>query len=103
MSYARYIDALEEDLSCVGLRGAGELIDQRRLAGPVGADQRDQATFVHGEVDVIRDDERAEALRKSFDAQQGRAQRRGSRRFGRKRSRQPTPAEESDDDKKRDR
>ena len=56
-----------------GCSGAGELVDQRRLAGPIGADQRDEAAFVHAEADVVGDGERAEAFRQAFDAQQGRA------------------------------
>ena len=37
----------------VGLQGAGELVNQRRLAGPVGANEGDEAAFVHAEADVV--------------------------------------------------
>src|SRR5499433_3155703 len=63
----------EKDLSFVGLDHAGDQIDQRGLAGAVRPDQRVALARWEIELDVARDDERAEAL-----VQAARRQRRGA-------------------------
>ena len=60
------VKAGEIDSPRVGLQDAGDEVDQRRLAGPVGADQRDEPALIDAEAHVVGDGERAEALGEPF-------------------------------------
>jgi len=46
----------------IGWKEAGNQIEQRRLASAVGADQPEDATLAHRQVDVVGDDDAAETL-----------------------------------------
>src|SRR3989442_15696999 len=59
--------AREADAAGVGTQVAGELADQRGLAGAVGADDSERLAFLHLEIDVVRGAQRAEVLAKAFD------------------------------------
>ena len=56
------VRAGEADRARVGAQVAGELADERRLAGAVGADDRQRLALGHVEVDAVGGDEAAEAL-----------------------------------------
>src|SRR5690348_8816024 len=59
---------------------AAEAIDQRALAGAVGADQPEPRPRVHLEIDGIERREAAEALREVLDLKERRRHRRALRR-----------------------
>ena len=59
---ARDVLAVEHDLPGVGLEHAGDQVDERGLAGAVGADQGMANALRQREVDVLRHHQRAEPL-----------------------------------------
>ena len=61
----------EPDGAGVGRELAGQLPDQRRLAGAVRADQRMGLAGADAQRDVVGRDQRAERLVEAFDLQQG--------------------------------
>ena len=69
--------AVDEDRPLVGQVRPRDALDQRRLAGAVVADERDDLGRVDLEVDVGQRLDRAEALRDSFQLDDRRADRRG--------------------------
>ena len=50
----RDVGAAEGDVPLVGRERAGEDVQQRRLAGPVGADDADRLAGRHREIDAVR-------------------------------------------------
>src|SRR5690606_27877265 len=64
-------DAVELDLTDVGLQVAGEDGEQCRLARAVGADERDDLSVAHVEVDVVKDLGRADRQADSTGLQCG--------------------------------
>ena len=56
------VPTLEPDLAGVGLVEAGEAVEERGLAGPVGTDQRSDAARRHLQRDVVDCEQTAEAL-----------------------------------------
>ena len=54
--------AVHQHLPCVGLHGAGEHLDQRRLAGAVVADHAEDLVRPQVEIGVIERDDAAVAL-----------------------------------------
>src|SRR6185437_7092913 len=69
---ARDVVAGEDDAAAVGSQLAGELGDQRRLAGAVGADQRVHLAGTHLQVDAGAGDHTAEALGQPLHVEQRR-------------------------------
>src|SRR5436853_253199 len=59
----------EADEAGVGPQLAGELRDERRLAGAVGADERQRLALGDVEVDAVGGDQPAEPLAQSADGQ----------------------------------
>ena len=53
---------IEDDLAGVGAVIAGDDVERRGLPGPVGADQPDDAGFVHAEGDAVHRHQPAESL-----------------------------------------
>ena len=53
---------LEQDLARVRTQRAGELVDERGLAGAVGTDQRVDLSAPHAKIDVIGGDQPTEML-----------------------------------------
>ena len=72
--------AVQLDGAGVGAQGAAQQVDERGLAGTVGADQSDARSRFEIEVDAARDRERAEGLAEAADGERGRAHRFDSRR-----------------------
>ena len=70
--------ALEEDLAGVGLVDAGQRLDQRRLAGAVVADERDDLVGVDGEARAAQRADAAEALDDLLGFEQGLGHQAGS-------------------------
>ena len=70
--------ALEEDLAGVGLVDAGQRLDQRRLAGAVVADERDDLLGVDGEARAAQRADAAEALDDPLGFEQGLGHQAGS-------------------------
>ena len=64
------VDAVEQDRARGRLVDPGELVEERRLAGAVRADQRDDRAARDREVDVVRRDEAAELLAQLGDLDQ---------------------------------
>ena len=62
--------ALEQDVALVGHVEAGQAIEERGLAGAVGADQPGDAAGRHVEGDAVERDDAAEAHRHVAHAQQ---------------------------------
>jgi len=56
----------EHDLARVGPQHAGDQVDERRLPGAVGADERVAHALRQDEVDILRHDEGAEVLVQLF-------------------------------------
>src|SRR5688572_19844871 len=52
----------EEDLAGIGRDFSHDQVEQRRLAGSVGADDPDGVTRSNGEIEAVRDDHGAEAF-----------------------------------------
>ncbi len=65
--------AADADLARIRPVGAGDDLDQRRLAGPVGADQPEHLALTEGEAHVLERLGRAEAAADpgEFDEAQG--------------------------------
>jgi hypothetical protein len=59
---ARDVRAFEANCPRGRWKGPGEHVQKRRLAGAVGPDDADRLARMDREVDVVEDDERAEAL-----------------------------------------
>ena len=63
--------AVEQHAARLRLEHAGDQVDQRRLAGPVGADERAPRAALERQVDVARNRQRAERPVESLDLQRG--------------------------------
>ena len=63
----------EEDLALVGLIDAGDAFDQRRLAGAVVAEERDDLAGIDVPAHVVDGDQAAEALGEIADGEDGSA------------------------------
>ena len=64
---------VEDHLAGPRLRAAANDLHQRRLAGTVGADQRDDLARLHGQAHVVQRPHRAVALRRASDLDQAHA------------------------------
>ena len=62
--------AVDADRTSVSAQDAGEDLDERRLAGAVGAEQSVNLTGCHGQVDGAQGDDRPERLRNGSGLQQ---------------------------------
>ncbi len=67
----RDVMPVEKDLPGVGCEAAGDLGDERRLAGAVRADEGVHLARAHREVDAVDGDHAAEMLVEAFDAKHG--------------------------------
>src|SRR5256885_12148639 len=59
---SRDVGTAEQDAPVGRREPAGDQVDEGRLAGTVGSDQRVSRTRLETEIDVVGDDERAEVL-----------------------------------------
>ncbi len=64
---ARQVLAIEDDAACVGQDLAAQLVDQRGLAGAVGADHRMQLAAGQVQVHMVGGQQAAESLDEAAD------------------------------------
>ena len=67
---ARDVLALEHDAAAVGEMGAGDRLEERALARPVGTDQAVERAGLHVDVDAVQRAQRAKRLADAADLQQ---------------------------------
>src|SRR6185437_17142665 len=63
------------DIAAIDRKEIGDEVEERRLAGPVGADERGQAAFRNGEGDIVDGAQAAEGLAQPANLQGRRAHR----------------------------
>ena len=64
---ARDVLSIKDDLSFVRRIESGQQVDDGRLAGSIGADQRSDLSFFHRETEIVYSDQSAETDRQVFD------------------------------------
>src|SRR5690606_18701804 len=64
------VDAVEDDLAFVGREDARDHVEQGRLPGAVGADDRDDLALLHGEVDTSDGLDATEGLLEILDLEE---------------------------------
>jgi hypothetical protein len=66
-----HVDAVEQDLAGVRLQRAGDQVEERALAGAVGADHRGERAVSEVERDIVRRLDAAECFGKGTYLQHG--------------------------------